>query len=648
MKSFDVKDAFFCVPQREELYVELGGKTYQVHYCLPGQQAASAWWGEQLAGDLKASGLSVDIACPAVLGQESSGATVHVDDGLLGGLPAGVDAVVEVLEKKYKVQVSDVVCKPGDSLRFLKKEFTVTDEGLEITLDPKYIDRVCELLNVVNPKRRRVPCSQDILSRDDSDPLSESQTSKFRGAIGSLLYVSPERPDAQFAIACLARSMSKPTKQAWRHLYALADYLWHTKHYKLLLRWTFPGRSVLDERTLTAAEIAQKQVSNKSVPMLIECLTDSDWAGAADRISTSSCHIFCNGNLAYAFVRKQGCISLSSCESELVASVSGAAEALYVAHTIRTAGACQTRLVLRMDSSSARALLFKQGVSRVRHLDTKLLWLQDYTKRKLLEPAAVNTLHNTSDLGTKPLSSKRIAFLMNKIGFNVECDVVQTIKSRSQAKLIKRVVALVAVMMTLPETYALSQNAPSTDIRINDFYLVVLTSHPWEVALVIIILAFLVIAGLVVCHVCGIAPRTRDIITMENDIGGESSTSSTSSPSSPASANPELHEGDDHAEEIQPHGLQEGDPHPGGHGDSELPQGHDGRTEIHDRRPHLVCCPRSGNSYHTPGCGNLRASNLVIPYTYERHVRSPLAQRQVCNPPLLPGSAPVRVRRRHR
>ena len=171
---------------------------------------------------------------------------------------------------------------------------------------------------------------------------------KFRGAIGSLLYVSPERPDAQFAIACLARSMSKPTKQAWRHLYALAENLWRTKHYKLLLRWTFPGRSVLDERTLTAAEIAQKQVSNKSVPMLIECLTDSDWAG----------HIFCNGNLAYAFVRKQGCMSLSSCESELVASVSGAAEALYVAHTIRTTGACQTRLVLRVDSSSARALLF--------------------------------------------------------------------------------------------------------------------------------------------------------------------------------------------------------------------------------------------------------------------------------------------------
>ena len=61
--------------------------------------------------------------------------------------------------------------------------------------------------------------------------------------------------------------------------------------------------------------------------------------------------------------------------------------------------------------SSARVLLFKQGVSRVRQLDTKFPWLQDYTRRTLLELAVVNTLHNTSDLGTKP--NKRTAYLMH-------------------------------------------------------------------------------------------------------------------------------------------------------------------------------------------------------------------------------------------
>ena len=498
MRAIDVKDAFLCVPQREELYVTLGSKTYQVMYCLPGQQAASAWWGEQLAGDLKTAGLLVDIACPAVLGQESSGATVHVDDGLLGGLPSSVDAVVKVLETKYKVQVSDAVSKPGDSLKFLKKDLTVTSEGLVVSLDHKYIDRVCDLVGVVNPKHRKIPCSQEILSDDNSPELPVEQASKFRGAIGSLLYVSPERPDVQFAIACLARCMSKPTQKAWQQLYVLAEYLWHTKHYELTLKWTYPGRSMLDERLLSTAEIAQKQISCANEPMLIEIFTDSDWAGAVDRISTSSCHVFVNGNLAYAFVRKQGCISLSSCEAELVAAVSGAAEGLYVAHTIRTAGSCSTKIVLRMDSSSARALLFKQGVSRVRHLDTKLLWLQDYSRRKLLEPAAVNTLHNTADLGTKPLSNKRIAFLMNKIGFNVECDAVQTIKNSTHAKLVKKAVATILTLTMIPESNALSLTQDTNDM-LGDFYLIFFTSHPYTILSIMVGLISLIGLTIYMC-----------------------------------------------------------------------------------------------------------------------------------------------------
>ncbi|CAE7922946.1 unnamed protein product, partial [Symbiodinium necroappetens] len=180
MRALDIKDAFLCVPQGEELYVTLGGRTYQVLYCLPGQQAASAWWGEQLAGDLKSAGLAVDVACPAVLGQESAGATVHVDDGLLGGIPHAVDAVVEVLEKRYKVQVSDPVSKPGDTLKFLKKDLTVTKDGLVVRLDEKYLNKVCEHLSITNPRHRRVPCTQDILGKDDSPELPSAQASLFR------------------------------------------------------------------------------------------------------------------------------------------------------------------------------------------------------------------------------------------------------------------------------------------------------------------------------------------------------------------------------------------------------------------------------------------------------------------------------------
>ena len=48
MQSFDVKDAFLTVRQRDELYVLLDGVPYRVHYCLPGQQPAAAWWADSL------------------------------------------------------------------------------------------------------------------------------------------------------------------------------------------------------------------------------------------------------------------------------------------------------------------------------------------------------------------------------------------------------------------------------------------------------------------------------------------------------------------------------------------------------------------------------------------------------------------------
>ena len=72
--------------------------------------------------------------------------------------------------------------KPGDSLKFLKKDLTVTSEGLVVSLGHKYIDRVCELVGLVNPKRRNIPCPQEILSDDNSPELPAEQASKFRGA----------------------------------------------------------------------------------------------------------------------------------------------------------------------------------------------------------------------------------------------------------------------------------------------------------------------------------------------------------------------------------------------------------------------------------------------------------------------------------
>ena len=80
-----------------------------------------------------------------------------------------------------------------------------------------------------------------------------------------------------------------------------------------------------------------------------------------------------------------------------------------------------TRLVT--DSSSCRAFAQRLGVGKLKHVDTKFLWLQLMIKNNVVSMDSVNTLFNMSDLGTKKLTKARRAFLMFLAGmvfFNEE------------------------------------------------------------------------------------------------------------------------------------------------------------------------------------------------------------------------------------
>ena len=145
------------------------------------------------------------------------------------------------------------------------------------------------------------------------------------------------------------------------------------------LAWTYPGRSSLDERKLSREEATRLRLEKSGEPDLVEGMSDSDWAGHWTRVSSTCGHVYVNGNARFCFVRKQGSISLSSCAAELMACCSTAAELLYVGHVIKTLSSTSCRLLCRLDSSSARSLLQKRGVSKVRHLETKLLWVQRET-----------------------------------------------------------------------------------------------------------------------------------------------------------------------------------------------------------------------------------------------------------------------------
>ena len=74
------------------------------------------------------------------------------------------------------------------------------------------------------------------------------------------------------------------------------------------------------------------------------------------------------------------------------------------------------KIELACDSSAARGLAHRTGVGKkVRHLDIKLLFVQQLVKNRSLCVVPVSGLKNKADLGTKLLDKGRLEYLRKRM-----------------------------------------------------------------------------------------------------------------------------------------------------------------------------------------------------------------------------------------
>eukprot|EP00435_Cladocopium_sp_Y103_P066724 s995_g29.t1 len=114
--------------------------------------------------------------------------------------------------------------------------------------------------------------------------------------------------------------------------------------------------------------------------------------------------------------RLVGVISLSSCEPELHGMISTLCDGIFIKRCAEFVGSCTIERILFTDSSSARQLASRQGIGRVKHLDAKVLWIQDHVREDRICLSQVGTQWNIADIGTKVLTAKRLKCLLDEIG----------------------------------------------------------------------------------------------------------------------------------------------------------------------------------------------------------------------------------------
>ena len=117
-----------------------------------------------------------------------------------------------------------------------------------------------------------------------------------------------------------------------------------------------------------------------------------------------------------AYSSTQKIIATSSAESEFYAAVTGAQNLIGLKSLAADLG-FKVKASLGIDSSAAKGILQRRGISKLRHLHTKALWVQQSVANKVFDVLKAKGTENPADLGTKFLDGNRVLEICRELGF---------------------------------------------------------------------------------------------------------------------------------------------------------------------------------------------------------------------------------------
>lgn len=396
---YDVSVAFFHAKITDILFVlppsemRKAGRLWLLLAALYGTRKASQLWAEYIEQKLLAAGFTKITVIPCCYFHEEKvlDVVVHGDDFIAGGEPSSLDWFDGVMLESFKTKRVGRVGPGGDeSVKFLNRALRWSPKGFELEPDVRHADRMIKDLGLENSKGTDSPGTKTVEKNilEACDLLDATEKKLFMSIAGTGLYLAIDRPDIQFAMGQIMMDMKSPMVSSMLKLRRLVKYLINHRR----ISWYFPYQTL---------------------PKVWLIYTDSDWAGCqVPRKSVSGAAEVFGSHLINTWSARQSTIALSSGEAEFYSLGSGASHGL-LSKNLLSELKVETELRLRSDSSAGLGMAQRQGVGRVRHLDTRLLWLQDAVRSKRLAVEKWPGDTNISDIGTKYLDGARLRRLMD-------------------------------------------------------------------------------------------------------------------------------------------------------------------------------------------------------------------------------------------
>ena len=208
--------------------------------------------------------------------------------------------------------------------------------------------------------------------------------------------MAQDNPMLQYAAKEVCRSMSSPSVNDFAKVKKLVRFMKGLGDVKFRYEWQ------------------SEEEANKIVVYV-----DSDWAGCKKtRRSTTGGVLKVGRHALRTWSATQPTIATSSGEAELIAMSDGAARGLGLKTVLSELGLQPTLNIVRVftDSSVAKSFVSTRGLGKMRHLEVKLLWLQECVRRGRLLVGKVSGVVNVADALTKYHGAQKLRALCHPHG----------------------------------------------------------------------------------------------------------------------------------------------------------------------------------------------------------------------------------------
>ena len=399
---YDVSVAFFHADATGKIAVvppkDLDqGHLWFLNKAMNGTREASKQWAAKILENKKKWGFLEIESVPGLFYHPVHDLMVccHGDDFLASGEKQALEFLDRLMLEEYEVKILPKLgppehggeCCEGTHLH-RKLTWTWTRDGYTWEADGKYAKLLVQELNLEGGKGVDTPASKETgkSDRHAEKELSAEEANEFRRLAGTALYLSLDRPTIQFAVSDITAGMAKPCRIHMHRLKRLARYL-----------LKFPSE----------VWVYRYQES----PRELVVYTDSDWAQDPKTRKSMSGYVEMFGShMIETSCARQATVALSSGEAEYYALTRGVAAGRMSQQIWEIIG-YKLPLVAKTDSSAGKGIAQRKGVGKLKHLEIRELWLQDYVQQGKVQIRKEPTATNVADLGTKALNGPRISEL---------------------------------------------------------------------------------------------------------------------------------------------------------------------------------------------------------------------------------------------